>query len=298
MNTDNLSLEILFEEKKDTLVNSLRLMSPPYSPSKIGFVIKDFVEMLVNEGKGNLPLTSAEEVLINRLPIIITETISDMEINPVEDVEKALVANHQRSINHNIIIILATFLGGVIGGLLLGLWWVCLGCSLIGLCISLVLTRERNVAKKEEKAEIIKKDEVNTDSIIEQVRQMCKEVDTIMNEYRCELKSLEQKYKAKLSVPFEDENLWLLTEIQSLIGYERYKQDSPKYLEELKERCEDLVSILSNKELEFVDYDATDSKMFDIIDVDDIEKPVLTYPAILKEKSIVLKGQVFVPHKK
>lgn len=292
------SLEAHFENKKSLLEKKLSLVSP-VAPNQIGKIIKDFIDSLIKDEIENQHHSQAEQMVYNLLPDILKsclKIIPNMDLNPTENDNKSFEPAPKQNKFGITIIILSTFILGGIGGLLFNNWVGCLGCSMLGLCLSLFLTKENVRTPTEKRVEIVENNHNRNDVIVELVHQMCKDVDAIINTYRYQLDSLEKKYISKLSIPFEEENLWLLTKVQSLIGYERYKQDSPNYLEELKERCEDLVATLSNKRLEFIDYD-NDSTMFELIDVADIEKPVLTYPAILKDKDIVLRGRVFVPQK-
>lgn len=297
-NNTNNSLETLFENQKDILINKLSLVSP-IVPNKIGDIIKEFIETLIKDVVETQQYTQAEQMVYNLLPDILKsymKIIPNMDLHPTENDNKSFEPTPQRSILTTTIIILSTFFLGCIGGFFFNNWLACLGCSMLGLGLALYLTKGSAKTPIDNIIETVENTPIDYDIIEEHLRQMCKDVDAIINTYRYQLDIINQKYESKMSVPFEEENIWLLTEIQSLIGYERYKQDSPNYLEELKERCEDLAATLYNKRLEFIDYD-NDSTMFELIEVADIEKPVLTYPAILKDKDIVLRGRVFVPQK-
>ena len=297
-NNTNHSLEAHFENKKSLLIKKLNLVSP-IAANEIGDIIKDFIDSLIKDEIKNQQQNQAEQMVYNLLPAILKSyliIIPNMDLNSTESDNKSFEPAPKRSKLSTTIIIISTFILGGIGGFLFYNWVACLGCSMLGLSLSLYLTKENARTPIEKRVETVENNHIKKDVIVEQLHQMCKDVDAIINAYRYQLDSLEQKYISKSSIPFEEENLWLLSKVQSLIGYERYKQDSPNYLEELRERCEDLVVTLSNKKLEFIDYDK-DSTMFELIDVADIEKPVLTYPAILKDKDIILRGRVFVPQK-
>ena len=192
-------------------------------------------------------------------------------------------------------LIASTFVGGLLGGLAFDSWIGSLAISTLFLGVSLFVIGRNS--EHNETDETVEENMPDFDNVMVRTQTLCEIIDDIVTGYRLQIKKSVDEYQKNQAKPFEEEYLSLLEHIQSLIGYERYKRDDPDYTEELQERCEEIIDILSNEGLSFVDYTEGDASKFELIEIDTITTPVKVYPAIVKDGWIVMNGRVFVPKK-
>lgn len=290
------TLQELFESRKEILIQKLTMSSSSFKQENIETIIRDFMISLPRlDGSNTSLLTQVEQDiydsmlgLTNIYANIIMKTTC-LQVTP----QSKEIPSHQRIFSLSLIIALILAL---VGGCVVGFFckqWVAGLCCFIVICVSHWLLRIKVTNKEKVQTQSF----IDVNIIVEQVREICKQIDSVLDIYRYQTGKRDEKYQKELDKPFEERYHYLLQSIQSLIGYERYKQESPDYVEELRERHEDLVMELGNHELSFVDYDESNANLFDLIETEDITSVVKTYPAIIKKGKIVLKGRVFIPQK-
>ena len=290
------TLQELFESRKEILIQKLTMSSSSIKQENIETIIRDFMNSLPRlDGSSTSLLTQVEQDIFDSM-LGLTNIYANIILKTTYlQVPPQLKENASRQRIFSSSLIMALILA-LIGGCVVGIFckhWVAGICCFIVICVSHWLLCIKVTNKEKEQIQ----SSIDVNIIVEQLREICKQIDRVLDIYRYQTGKRDEKCQKELDKPFEERYHYLLQSIQSLIGYERYKQESPDYVEELRERNEDLVMELGNHELSFVDYDESNANLFDLIETEDITSEVKTYPAIIKKGKIILKGRVFIPKK-
>lgn len=183
-------------------------------------------------------------------------------------------------------------LGGILGGIFGGNWqYATFGSVVLSTSLFLFYRFKKSTVKRQEESEN------NTDrtAIQQRLVSFCESIDKIAKLHEEEISEAIFKEPQNEEQPFERKYDWILSHIQSVIGYGRYKRGASDYTDNLRERCEDLVLILSNIQLKFVDYNGSNDELFDMVEDADAREITLVLPSVLKDDELILKGKVFIP---
>lgn len=287
----------LFEKNKSSLLEELNKLSRPLDEN-VSIIVGDFLRKLISDNRERINLSTGEQKLFEHLPAIIS-CYTQCYLSKNQELRKPLhtVDNSMSRLTTGkmFFLIASTFVGGLLGGLAFDSWIGSLAISTLFLGVSLFVIGRNS--EHNETDETVEENMPDFDNVMVRTQALCKIIDDIVTGYRLQIKKSVDEYQKNQAKPFEEEYLSLLEHIQSLIGYERYKRDDPDYTEELQERCEEIIDILSNEGLSFVDYTEGDASKFELIEIDTITTTVKVYPAIVKDGWIVMNGRVFVPKK-
>lgn len=190
------------------------------------------------------------------------------------------------------LIIVSILIGGIIGGVLFFHWLFSVFGAII-ISIFVLFTYDCN-QKKTEKG-FTPQAGIKCDKVKLQLIDICKNIDLIVDTYQRRIDENSSRNSQEKIIPFERKYEWLLSQIQAIIGYERYNEDEPDFKNELKERCEDLALMMTNIQISFEDYNGDNDGLFEIVEYSDISCPKRVLPSVLSKDELIIKGKVFVP---
>ena len=314
MNT-KCTLVSLFDKDKETLGKKLEGFVLPKDGELIQKTISEYLnKLLENDSDFRQSLTQSEDYvlqaalsLLSAQQNIAKAVVVNKPLQQTSMLEKSSFKKEKANIlsdfsNINIKgdkAMIASTGGALIGNAILGGWGAVLG-SIAGTALTIYLTQT-----EKQKVEILQKQanspiEQNTPIDIQQltniVSKICESVDSLVDTFRAQIDRVVEKYEGQEKPTFEKEHRPLLEELQSLIGYERTHDGcDEKSVRKLKERIEDIVETLENYDLMVINYSEETSNYFDKIPSPNTNELKMVYPAIVKNKNVVLLGKVFIP---
>lgn len=129
------------------------------------------------------------------------------------------------------------------------------------------------------------------------VRQLCETIDGLMDTFRIQIQKVVDLYEAKEKPSLEKDYIFLLEQIQSLLGRAGRKLEDREMAEKLYAGCRDLAEVLENYDLLVVspDPEADNSRLFEVVASERVNGLVQILPAIVKSGNVVLKGKILMP---
>lgn len=189
-----------------------------------------------------------------------------------------------------LVIILSILIGGGVGGFIGGHFLYAIIGSVVLFILIFFIKNKVASSKNLDDEESVKMEDVR-----KFLNMTCCSIDKIADAHQQEINTTILQMSQQKDIPLEQKYEWLVSHIQSLIGYERYKDGDIHYKEELKERCEDLAQIMSNAHLAFIDYNGDNNELFELVETSNISAPICVLPSVLKNEEMILKGKVFIP---
>lgn len=321
-----ISLETLFVDSEQQLREGLENLTVPKDTEKIQSIISEhFSNLLMEEGEFRQNLTQSEDYILQAVLAILNAhqarytclPKTEIEIDPSEksdDNEPANEPNEDESPNEKKIgqkpvklasSSVAAGVGALAGSALAGTWGaVCGAIACTALTAYIMGKNSDNVSGDKEivtkyvktEAYFVEKP-LDTDMLLEVVRNLCHSVDEIIITFRAQINNVVQKYENQEKPSLEREYGVLLEGIQTLVGYERAHSKDEKFIKKIQERIEDLAELLENFNLGVVDYTSENAALFDFVPSANTTETKQVYPAIVKSGVPVKKGKVFTPEK-
>ena len=190
------------------------------------------------------------------------------------------------------LVIVSIFIGGITGGVLFFHWFFSVFGAIIFTIFVLFIY---DYSQKRIEKDFTTHADIQCDKVKLQLINICKSIDLIVDTYQRRIDENTSRISQERIIPFERKYEWLLSQIQAIIGYERYNEDEPDFKNELKERCEDLALVMTNIQISFEDYNGDNEGLFEIIEYPDISYPKRVLPSVLSKDELIIKGKVFVP---
>lgn len=313
------SLQVLFENNKQSFKDALSGLTIPSDVQKIQDVISEHLSnLLLEEGDFRQNLTVSEDYILQAVLKILnayqarftclpnamikhTESFENVSVEEQEQqpTDKKLLSDV--ALNNISTPSIAAGVGALAGGALLGTWGAVCG-AIACTAISAYMIEQhsdnkpsKNTIKKQITATPIVEQSLDIDAIVNVIDNLCHSVDDIITTFRAQLNKVIHKYESQEKPTIEREYSTLLENIQSLVGYKRAHCNDEKFSKKIQERIEDLAESLENYNLSLVDYDGNNISMFDLIPSANTTEKKQVYPAITKADVIVKKGKIFIP---
>ncbi len=307
------SLQKLFESRKEQLSAKLDGMSLPKDTDAVYKAVYDyFNEVFDADGEFRQNLTQSEDYIL-QAAISLLNAQRDMAISmkPVDEPGSQAEEEQSSSIPEDksilskfagsdiVASLIGSGAGAIAGKVIFGGWGAVFG-ALAGTAIAIYASAAYKQPKSEPKV-LVKGTAsasypVNADAFIATISSICASVDNLLDTFRAQINNVVQKYESQPKPTLDSNYLPLLESIQTLVGYARtHSEGEEKYAKKLKERIEDISEVLDTWNLQFEDYDGSNSSSFEKIPSDKAQEEKMVYPAIVKEGAVIIKGKVFIP---
>lgn len=305
---NQVTLTSIFEANKAALAEKLQGSVLPQDAQKVQKIVSDYLNGLFDsESDYRQNLTQSEDYimqaalsLLNAQQGIAKQIMSAKRPHREEPQKQTLNTEKTQSLKKDQIpyALGGTLVGGAAGAVL-GSW-----CAVFGaIAGTAVVLYYASVDSKQSKPDLQKPVSekptdapLNVDAFLAVVSNICSSIDTLINTFRAQIKSVVDKYESQPKPTLESNYRSILDSIQSLLGYKRtHNATEEKYVKKLQDRIEDLAETLENYALVAEDYDGSNGQKFEQVPSKEATEPHMVYPAITKEGRVVLKGRVFVP---
>ena len=307
------SLQEMFESRKEQLSAKLAGMSLPKDADSVYRAVYDYLnEVFDADGDFRQNLTQSEdyilqaaisllnaqkEMAISMKPTEEPELKEDEEPTTSDPEDKSFLSKFTDPASAASLI--GSGAGAIAGKMIFGGWGAVFG-ALAGTAIAIYATSAYKQPRTEHKVLVKVKEPasypVNADAFIATISSICASVDNLLDTFRAQINNVVQKYESQPKPTLDSNYLPLLESIQTLVGYAKtHSESEEKYARKLKERIEDVSEVLDTWNLQFVDYDGTNSSSFEKIPSDKAQEEKMVYPAMVKDNILVLKGKVFIP---
>lgn len=294
----------IFESNKSQLEQKLKELKLPTDSSKMEEVVCEYLNaMFDKEGDFRQNLTISEDYVLEAALSLLNlqrELMQKLLLadNIPQECPKSMENKIKPSLSADNVskIILGNAVGGVVGSWV-GTWGAVFG-SVAGCAMILYYLSQNNPGERQTVNTLPESQTempVNTDLFIRIVRQVCQSVDHLMDTFRTQLQRVASKYESMEKPTLEKEYGILLECIQSLLGARYSDVDDTKYLKKLQSRTDTLAESLENYNLVVEPYTEENKNWFEAIVSEKIREPLMIYPAISKNGSVVKQGKVFIP---
>ena len=321
-----ISLETLFVDSEQKLREGLENLTVPKDTERIQSIISEhFSNLLMEEGDFRQNLTQSEDYILQAVIAILNAhqarftcfPKTEIETEPMEETDQVETEGvlgenevvHEKKIGQKPVKLasssVAAGVGALAGSALAGTWGaVCGAIACTALTAYLMGKNADNVSGDKEiltkyiktEAHFVEKP-LDTDMLLEVVRNLCHSVDEIIITFRAQINNVVQKYENQEKPSLEREYGVLLEGIQTLVGYKRAHSEDDKFNKKIQDRVEDLAELLENFNLSVVDYTGDNAALFDFVPSANTTETRQVYPAIVKDGQPVKKGKVFTTEK-
>lgn len=304
----------LFESNKIELQQALSGMALPRDLSKAQDAVSSYLgKVFDSEGEFRQNLTQSEDYileaaisLLNAQQRISSTFIKEFDGVPTPSKKLSVSAPQESELNFKNFKADSTYAlvgaagGAIAGKLILGGWGAVFG-AIAGVAISVYLSnRSQMQTMPQTTSKVIPEENTNkpieVECFIGIVHDVCESVDNLIGTFRAQVNRVVQKYESQEKPSLDKEYRPLLESIQSLVGYERYRNSSEdKYIKKIQERIEDLAESLDNYDITLENYSEAKSSWFDKVASPNTTELKDVLPAVVKGDSLIIPGKVFIP---
>ncbi len=326
-----MTLAEVFKNNEESLREKLSGLSLPKDTTKIEDIVSNFLNTIFeSNGEYRQNLTQSEDYILQaalsllhaqqKITLNITRTVQEAKSKEVELSISKETNIPKRGIEQDKIItktinsgkvepgnaLLSSTGGALVGNLIFGGWGAVFG-TLAGTALAIYTASIQSPSKIKTMSPVssdkqlpqVKREPqiaLNVNKFTSIISQICESVDNLIDTFRAQIKKVVNKYESQ-EKPTLDRNFpGLLESIQSLIGFTRYHNSGDeKYEKKIKSRLDDILDQLDTQGIEVVDYTTEKSYMFEQIPSDKASEVKLVFPAFVKNGTVIVKGQVFIP---
>ncbi len=312
------SLKNLFESKKDRLSSQLAGFTLPQNTDAVYKTVYDyFNEVFDADSEFRQNLTQSEDYILQAAISLLNaqkEMANSMKVSASIELDQDEEPEQTQSFEQEDILLskfseansgtalLGSGVGAVAGKLIFGGWGAVFG-ALAGTAIAIYLSTVSKPAKTVSKPLVKTKEQpsypVDVNAFISTISSICASVDNLLDTFRAQINSVVQKYESQPKPTLDSNYRPLLESIQTLVGYERtHTEDDEKFAKKLKERIEDITEVIDTWNIQFVDYDGKNAAFFELIPSEKTQEEKMVFPALIRDRLVILKGKVFIPMEK
>lgn len=292
----------LFDANKSELESKLSGLSLPQDTEKIRSIIESYLQQMFNqEGEFRQNLSQAEDYILQSALTLLNaqqEMVKAMSIQylPVAKKVSGKIESQNNGVKkeqfpHTLV---GTAIGGTIGTLA-GSWGAVFG-AIAGTAVALYYIS--NLQKGEQttlsNGEAQPQCGIDMNLFLDIIGKTCKSVDNLIATFRTQIQRVVTKYEEQEPPTLENSYVSLLESIQSLLGVAYSNQSDEKRLNKIDQRIEQLVDSLENYGLEVIRYSDNKIDWFEQMQSDKVIAPIMIYPAIAKNGTLIKRGKVFV----
>lgn len=290
------TLVLLFEKNEQHFRNELSALKLPKDIKKLQSFMNDFFINKVSVDEYKNELSMAEVAMLNSVMKLVASPISlvnewtavSIENNGNETIKyKESNLNFQSIIEKiNIPVISSTTAGGVIGGLLFKTWGGVL-LSVAGCALGMYLFSNQKQDAKETTPSV----NIDVDKYIITLKQICRGIDEIMENYQASLSNIKKTYESVPKANFASTYKPLLDRMASL-----YIAIQTKELpDEVRAEFDKFYRTLKNHHYEILDYNEGTRQYYIETPSSHISENTIVKAAILENGKLIEMGECLIP---
>jgi molecular chaperone GrpE (heat shock protein) len=309
----DISLRAIFNTTKDDLASSLTGLMLPKDTSVVQQKITEYLNTVCDsESEYRQNLTQSEDYILQAAMSMLNaqrDLVSVLSAKPqikIEQIESKKDSNQKSAMDilNMSVDAKSAFIGAGGGAALTAKFfngWAAVFGAIAGTAIALYVSNQSaSTAKPKPMASKpsvkIVDQPLNVNSLLSVIEQLCDSLDNLVVTFRAQIQRVVNKYESQEKPSIEKNFSSLLEGIQSLLGYKRgHSSEETKYLPKLQERVEELADLLDSYNLEVIDYNGSNTNLFEVVESPNTTEVKSILPAIVKSGNVVLKGKIFTP---
>lgn len=290
------TLVSLFEKNEQHFRNELSALKLPKDIKKLQSFMNDFFINKVSVDEYKNELSMAEVAMLNSVMKLVASPISlvnEWTAVSIETNENETIKHKESNLNFqaiiekiNIPIISSTTAGGVIGGLLFKTWGGVL-LSVAGCALGMYLYSNQKQDAKEATPSV----NIDVDKYIMTLKQICRGIDEIMENYQASLSNIKKTYESVPKANFASTYKPLLDRMASL-----YIAIQAKELpDEVRIEFDKFYRTLKNHHYEILDYNEGTRQYYIETPSSHISENTIVKAAILENGKLIEMGECLIP---
>lgn len=301
MNT--ISLLSLFQQSESELKAQLSGLVLPKDEDKLNSILSSLFVEHIQLGKYKQQLTNSELAIFQSAIQLVKESLALQEnifsfsqsqnvssttaITKLQESSKKIF-----SLNKNQMTILATTATGILVGAATNVGTILL--AIVATAAGLWFSKESQQREIKVQERVIASEiRVNADAIINAAKNICQSVDKIMDTYHTNIHNIKSRMENQTKPTLHNMYGYLLDRLATLYRDKSHHASA----EDIEDDISKIFKTLKNYKYEFINYTEENKQMFDVEELEGIEKPEETEVAVLEDGNCIIKGKYYQPKK-